>query len=205
MFHQLDESIAAFVQAELPLEAITVSFARPDEHFPPPGVSLPALSFFLYDVRENLGLRRAEWETERDSSGALLRRRNPSHLKCSYLITAWPDETDLSEPPPAVTEHRMIGEVMRLFMRNRRIPAEYLVGELAGDFGVRNAFVTEKPPLGTGEGQIQGLGEFWQAMGGRPRFALHYAATIGIDIFDPLVLGEPVQQTSFRIIQASGQ
>src|SRR5262245_66440578 len=88
MFHDLDASLAALVSAELSLSGVAISFDGPDDQFPPAGVRLPALSFFLYDVREDIELRTAEWEEERDAAGRVARRkRPPRRVACSYLIT----------------------------------------------------------------------------------------------------------------------
>ncbi|MDJ0747492.1 MAG: Pvc16 family protein [Xenococcaceae cyanobacterium MO_167.B27] len=33
--------------------------------------------------------------------------------------------------------------------------------------------------------RLQSLGEFWQALGGKPKAALHYTVTIGVEPFSP--------------------
>ena len=73
MIDDLDKSLENLLQQELPPELVsqvTISFAPPDGKFPPPSVKLPAIDLFLYDVRENRGLRDAEWRLERRSDGA---------------------------------------------------------------------------------------------------------------------------------------
>ena len=45
----------------------------------------------------------------------------------SYLVTAWSSE---SVPDRAEDEHRLLGEVMRVLLRHRTIPADVLQGEL---------------------------------------------------------------------------
>jgi hypothetical protein len=75
MFHDLDATLAALLEAELSVENVTVSFAAPDDQFPPSGVSLPAVAFFLYDVRENHELRPNQWELERRADGIVIRKR----------------------------------------------------------------------------------------------------------------------------------
>ena len=64
--------------AELPLQNVTVSFATPDDQFPPTSVVLPAIVLFLYDVRENYELRTDQWELDRQPGGVATRRRAPS-------------------------------------------------------------------------------------------------------------------------------
>ena len=105
-----------------------ISFATPDDQFPPQSVTLPAVDLFLYDVRENLELRSNEVYVERRSDGTATRTRAPVRVDFSYLVTAWPSE---SVPDRAQDEHRLLGEVMRTLLRHRTIPEEVLQGVLA--------------------------------------------------------------------------
>jgi hypothetical protein len=184
MFQDLDATLAALVQGELSLQNITVSFASPDDQFPPSGVPLPAVAFFLYDVRENVELRTNQWETERHPDKVVTRKRPPARVDCSYLITAWPND---HTPNPSQDEHRLLGEVLKVLLRHRRIPERYLRGEL----------ITQEPPLPakiTADSQLQSIGEFWQAIGGRPKATLHYRVTLSVDVFDPIEAGHEVAE-----------
>jgi hypothetical protein len=174
MFDDLDATLAALLDDELAVENVTVSFAAPDDQFPPSSVSPPAVSFFLYEIRENTQLRSSGWEQERHDR-VVIRQRRPVRVDCSYLITAWPSE---SAPDPARDEHRLLGEVMRVLLRHSTIPERHLRGELVG----------QDPPVPVklmAESQLQSLGEFWQAMGGKPKATLHYGVTVSVDVFEP--------------------
>jgi Pvc16 N-terminal domain len=189
MFQDLDDTLAALVEAEMPLSGITVSFATPDDQFPPSGVTLPAVAFFLYDVRENHELRTNQWDNTRQDSGMVTRKRAPARVLCSYLVTAWPNE---SAPNPAQDEHRLLGAVMKVLLRHREIPASYLRGELAEQ-------PAPLPARITAESQLQGIGEFWQAMGGRPKAILHYSVTLSVDVFESTDVGPEVTETVVRV------
>jgi hypothetical protein len=185
MIDDLDKTIETLLKAELPpglVSQVTISFAAPDGQFPPQSVTLPAVNFFLYDVRENRDLRTNEWVVTRQGLGAVTRRRAPVRVDCAYLITAW---SSSSTPNPAQDEHRVLGEVMRVLLRHPTIPGAMLQGSLRG----------QEPDLPTSALQannLQSLGEFWQGLGGKPRAALSYTVTISIDPFDaeeaPVVL-----------------
>lgn len=182
MLQDLDATLAAMLRAELPLQNVTVSFATPDDQFPPTSVVLPAIVLFLYDVRENYELRTNQWELERQEGGVATRRRAPARVDCSYLITAWSSTT---APDPPADEHRLLGEVMRVLLQHRTIPETYLQGEL----------VDEEPPLRARlmtDNLLQSIGEFWQAMGGKPKATLHYAVTISVDVGEPVPAGPAV-------------
>jgi len=42
------------------------------------------------------------------------------------------------------------------------------------------------------DGRLQSIGEFWQAMGGRPKATLHYGVTVSVDVFAPTAVGPTV-------------
>jgi hypothetical protein len=152
VFHDLDASLAAFVQGELALGNVSISFASPDDQFPPFGVTLPALSFFLHDIRE-----------KRDES-----QPAATGVECSYLISAWPS---VNVPDPASDEHYLLGEVLKVLLGHRGIPEGYLRGELAG----------RQPPVRViDENQSHDLSTFWQTMARRPKTTLHYAVVVGV-------------------------
>ena len=183
MFQDLDATLSAMLDAELAIKNVAVSFAAPDNQFPPSSVRLPAISFFLYDVRENTGLRSNEWEKERQPNGMTTRKRPPVRVDCSYLITAWPSD---GTPNPAQDEHRLLGELMKVLLRHRTLPAQYLKGEMVG----------QEPPLRSrliADNQLHSLGEFWQAMGGKPKATLHYSLTLSVDVFEPIDVGPEVK------------
>ena len=189
MFHDLDATVAALVESELAMENVAISFAAPDDQFPPSSVSLPAIAFFLYDVRENYELRTSTREVGRQPNGTATRKRPSARVDCSYLITAWPSE---SSPNPPQDEHRLLGEVMKVLLRHRSVPDTYLRGELVG----------QDPPVPTriiAEAALPSLGEFWQAMGGKPKGTLRDGLTLSIDVFEPVVTGREVNEKVIRI------
>lgn len=185
MIDDLDKSISELLRLELPASIVSqvgISFAAPDNQFPPTAVSLPAIDLFLYDLQENRDLRSSEWVVERNDDGSAARIRPPIRLDCSYLITAWPST---SSSNPAQDEHRMLGEVLKVLVRHPSLPDAILQGALKGQL----------PPLPTTTlqpGRLQSLGEFWQALGGKPKAALTYTVTIALEVSAPVAAGSPV-------------
>ncbi|MGF6545846.1 DUF4255 domain-containing protein [Paraburkholderia youngii] len=175
MLDDLDETLAALLKSELSpglAHQIQVSFEAPDDQFPPQSVTTPAIDLFLYDVRENTELRSHEFEFDRREDGSVLRTMAPLRVDASYLITAWPREGLAS---PAEDEHRLLGEVMRVLLRHRVLPEEVLCGSLKdSDMPL--------PVSALQPGRLQSLGEFWQAMGGKPKAAINYTVTLLVDV-----------------------
>ena len=138
-------------------------------------MTLPAVDLFLYDLRENLDLRSNDDLIERFDGGKAQRLRPPVRVDASYLITAWPGG---QQQGSSQDEHRLLGAVMRVLLRYRTLPRERLKGSLANQ---------QLPlPVSTLQpGRLQSLGEFWQALGGKPKAALNYTVTFSVDVFDP--------------------
>jgi hypothetical protein len=173
MIDDLDKTLQELLKTGLPsgvASQVAISFAPPDSSFPPSAVTLPAIDLFLYDVRENRDLRDQEWLLERRSDGTGSKRPPPVRVDCSYLITAW---ASVASSTPAFDEHRLLGEVMKVLLRHPVIPDAVLQGGLKGQ-EPRLPAVTLQP------GQLQSMGEFWQALGGKPKAALNYTVTIGV-------------------------
>jgi hypothetical protein len=175
LLHELDQTLAALLKRDLPgRDQITVSFAAPDDQF---SVKLPAVDLFLYDVRENLELRSNDDVIERQTDWTSVRFRPPVRVDVSYLITAWPGvgggQSDSSED-----EHMLLSAVMRVLLRYPKLPRELLKGSLANQ--------DLPPPVSTLQpGRLQSVGEFWQALGGKPKAALNYMVTLSVDVYEP--------------------
>lgn len=194
MIDDLDRTLEELLKRELPpaiVSQVTISFATPDDQFPPASVTLPAIDLFLYDARENRDLRSNEWLVERRSDGTSIKHPPLTRVDCSYLITAWPSG---SAPNPSQDEHRLLGEVMKALLRHPTIPPEVLQGSLRG----------QEPPLPASSlqpGRLQSLAEFWQALGGKPKAALTYTVTIGVEAQKPVETGLPVRDKRLKLRQ----
>lgn len=185
MIDDLDRTLTTLLQQELPaeiLQQVAITFATPDQDFPPQAVTLPALDLFLYDIRENRGLRSNEWVLDRGDDGILRKERPPVRIDCSYLVTAWPSA---SSTAPAQDEHHLLGAIITALLRYPVLPPAILQGSLA-DASVDTRTSTLQ------QGELQGIAEFWQALGGRPRAAFNYTVTIALQPFPPEAVGPPV-------------
>jgi hypothetical protein len=190
MIDDLDRTLEVLLKRELPANIVqqaTISFAAPDEQFPPEKVTLPAIDLFLYDLRENEDLRSNEWVVPTKEEREALAKKQPPRVRlhrpsvrldCSYLITAW---TSSSAPESPYDEHKILSEVARVLLRHPTIPKDLLQGALAG----------QQPALPTSSlqgGRLQNVSDFWQVLG-KPKAALHYVVTISVDPFAPLESG----------------
>ena len=185
MIYDLDRTLAELLKLELPnlfgseaVTPVTISFETPDSEFVNQ-VTLPAVDFFLYDIRENLEFRQGGYAIERQNNGTAVKQMPPARIDCSYLITVWASQSDR---PASQREHYLLGEVMQVLLRHRQIPEAIMQGNLRG----------KEPPLraiSLQQSNLQSLGEFWQAMGGKPKAALNYTVTMPIAIHQPVAAG----------------
>jgi hypothetical protein len=176
----LDRTLRAVIAGQVPdLPPDHVHFEPPDGDFTP---AVPAVDLFLYDVRENRELRANDWQLDRPGNGTVVKRRAPRRVDCSYLITAWAGDP--------LSEHLLLGRVLRALLRSPVIGGDDPQGELAGQ---------QLPTSILQPSLLQGIGEFWQAIGNKPRAAVHLTVTIAVDTAQPVTAPE-VREPSIRIV-----
>lgn len=128
MLHALDRTLEALLREHMSPALIaqtSIAFATPGRGFPPPGVSLPAINLFLYDLQENGEYRatRGGWEERPDGTHA--RKPPPVRVDCHYLVTAWAPD---GAPNPEHDEHRLLGAAMSVLLRFRELPRSVMLG-----------------------------------------------------------------------------
>jgi hypothetical protein len=198
MIDDLDRTVEELLRRGLPpelVDQVAISFAAPDSEFPPSSVTLPAVDLFLYDIRENTDLRSTTWTLERREDGTTIRRRAPVRVDCSYLITAWSSEASTTR---ALDEHRLLSEVMKVLLRFPTLPDVLLQGSLRG----------QEPPLPSSTlqpGRLQSVGEFWQALGGKPKASLNYTVTVGVSVGEPFETEPLVVKKEFELKTNGGK
>jgi hypothetical protein len=186
MINDLDNALQQLLELDLKgvlSGPVNISFDTPDSEFRPTGATV---NLFLYDVRENRELHSHEWLVERQGNGTVQKKRPPVRVDCSYLVTAWAGDIQ--------SEHSLLGEVMKVLLRYHHLPAGVLPSNLAGQ-------EYELPTCTLQPGHLQSLGEFWQALGGKPKAALNYTVTIGVEAEKPVAAGTPVADKQIAIQQ----
>ena len=199
MIEDLSASIRSLLEYELlttgqeVIPNLSISFAQPDENFPPASVTKPAVNLFLYDVREDLKLRHNEWFRYRQMPPTGYQvNRQPLLMECSYLVTAWSD----SATAAANDEHTVLSAMIMALRRYNCLPdtlpnkngpdgspVRILQGVLAGINPLPRTFTIQG-------GYLRSLGEFWRSMGHGPKPRFNYTVTIAVDVHDPIRSGQ---------------
>lgn len=145
-----------------------------------------AVSVFLYDIHEDLQLRTAEPRGFNAVTGRLL--PGWANVKCSYLITYWESTspaTDAGNPDsqPDNQAIKVMSQVLAALINNRQLA------------NIPEAYTQVMPP----KENLNSLGNFWQALGNRPRLSLNYCVTVPISLRDKGEEVPPVKSWSATV------
>lgn len=188
MFQDLDETLRAILDddsAPDELRNADVSFLTPEKGFAP---AEPTVNLFLFEVRENYDLRDSVPVIERSGDG-YVQVPPPLRVACSYLVTAWSDESGSAK---VVEEHRLLGQAMRWLSRFSTIQPEHYRGSLMGQ--------PLPPPLTLAQPDgYKKSNDFWSALGRPPQPAFCLTATISMISSEPEPLGPLVISKELRI------
>lgn len=184
MFADLDETIREMLvqQAQLDASQVDISFDTPDREWAS-RLTRPTINCFLYDVRENLELRKQAWDVQRmDNGNQSARRKPPLRVSATYQITAWARARE--------DEHRLLWRVLAILVRNMPLPAEVLKGDL-----VNQPVLPIPVKVAQEEDMPSNFADLWQALDNRIRPSVTYSVTLALDpaveITTPLVLVPP--------------
>ncbi|MEW5989158.1 MAG: Pvc16 family protein [Chloroflexota bacterium] len=192
MFADLDETIKQLLVAEVPVKngEVDIKFDQPKREWSA-RLTKPTINFFLYDVRENVVLRRHQWEqvAGNGNSAANVARlkRTPFRLDCYYMLTTWAAEAE--------DEHRLMGRTLMALFRHPVIPAERLVGNMINQPYELQARVASHDKL-------TNPAEVWGALDNEMRPSVSYIVTVALDPWRE-VTGPIVRTFTMRARQAA--
>src|SRR5215211_5167772 len=178
MLHLLDETLEAFLRAEVPLPTrqIDVSFVAPDSEWGA-AVTKPTVNLFLWDVRLNTAERESGIEFVEEEGVRAWRPPKP-RVDCRYLVTAWTTEVQ--------DEHRLLGALLATLLRSREIAADHLQGAYAP--------VRPLPAVMVAQPGEEGSPDLWQALGGKLKPGLDLWVTATVDTGVSAEAGPPVDR-----------
>lgn len=145
--------------------------------------STPTVSVFLYDVHEDLQLRQSEPARLNVTTSTL--RAGWVNLSCNYLITYWEAQSagsdgDGPDSSPDSQAVQIITRTLQALLNNRELS------------GIAGAYSRVIPP----QENLSSLGNFWQALGNRPRLSLMYSVTV------PILLDNTLPQTLVKTVSS---
>ena len=132
---------------------------------------------FLYDVVESTEYRTGGYPWTQTAPGKFVKPEEPMRAECHYTVTAWARE---GAPAPEQDEHLLLGAAMRALSKYRIIPDFALYGAMR-----EVEYPIHARPLATG--RLGSPGEFWQALGGKPRPFFNYMTILSFTVREPQV------------------
>lgn len=171
LLHNLNQSLKSLIESHFNENNITnikISFAAPDDEFHPDGASV---NIFLYDIRENLELRNGKVSYIKKYPGQqhyVGLQDSPINVNFSYIITAWGGSGASYD-----TTESIISILLQILMLYTHIPEKFLVEGLKDILPLPKLQVLHPTFL-------QGIGEFWSALKGKPRPIIHCTVTMPI-------------------------
>ncbi|MFC2005106.1 Pvc16 family protein [Chloroflexota bacterium] len=168
MISDLDETITQLLikKGALDPSEVDINFKTPDREWSS-SISKPTINVYLYDIRENHKLRGTEWTISKDENGNASKKKNPSRIDLSYLVTVW--TSDIAD------EHRLLWHVLATLFRYRELPEDVLTAQLK----------EQNYPIRAAAGQPDGLfnspADFWSALNNEIKPSISYVVTLPLD------------------------
>ncbi len=169
MIADLDRTLRRLLREALDLSDEQIRFERPDGAPARSDAALPTLCLYLYDIRENRELRRADVTVERRGDGTAEVRPPALRFDLAYLITA--------RASTAEQEHELLGRALAVLLAHPVFDPSLLEGQLR----------QQELPVPTFVGPPDSLidpSALWSGLGGA-RPALFFNATVPVSPFGP--------------------
>jgi hypothetical protein len=169
MIHEVDETLRSIVKRDVINGSdIEVVFDAPTKDWASRR-NTPTIDIYLYDIREDTKRRQAGTIDLKDEAGRIIgRRTTPRVFKLSYLITAWTQRAE--------DEHRLLSAMLACFLRNDRVPVDWLAGSLQENAWPLDVTIALPPP------EDRALSDVWSALGGELKPSLDLVVTTPIDV-----------------------
>jgi hypothetical protein len=166
MLADLDETIRDMLKEQLErhgFEGIEIAFDAPTREWSSQ-LSHPAVSLFLYDMREAEEHRPSGWTKQRIGD-EWVEAPPPLVMEVSYAITAWAQAVE--------DEHRLLSQVLAVLYAFPELPQAVLNGRLKNG---------SQPAIKTRVGQAKGdKADFWTAVGGQYKASLDYVVRLSVE------------------------
>ena len=197
MINDLDETLRQVIltKGNFDPDSVEVSFDQPTGDWAA-GLTRPTINCYLYDIRENLELRSAEWLVEQGEKGKASKRLAPRRYNLSYVITVWTQSQ-------TEDEHAILWRVLAALASRPTLPEEVCQGELkAQAFPLRTK--TAQPSIA-----IENLPDLWGVMENELRPSINCVVTLAMErevsFTSPLVLTKRVTVRQRGDTEAEGE
>lgn len=181
MIHEVDDALRELVRAEAlgGGAGVDVVFDAPTRDWAARR-NAPTVNLYLYDIREDLGLRSRGRRNVYDEQGRVVARTlPPRYFKLSYLISAWTQRPE--------DEHRLLSALLGCFLRYSALPSDRLGTEL-GLTGLPVPLSIALPPP-----ENKAFTDVWSALGGELKPSLDVVVSAPVVAAPSYPAGPPVE------------
>jgi hypothetical protein len=179
----LDEALRRLLRSQLErhgFEGVEIAFDAPSREWSGK-LTNPTVDLFLYDLREAVGRADAS-PTERRGNGPAVVMPPPLRLELTYAVTAWTKAVE--------DEHRVLSQVLAIFLSYPRLPADLLEGQPEGS-RLSEAETSVGRPR-------EEKADFWTSVGGQYKASIDLVVHITIDSGATFVRGPEVRTQTLR-------
>jgi hypothetical protein len=179
VIHEVDQALRALIGTAPRQRGVELVFDAPTKDWAARR-SAPTINVFLYDIREDTSRRDVAPQPMRDDDGRIVgRQAPPRRIRLSYLVTAWGQRAE--------DEHRLLANLLGLFLQYDQIPEEHLPDDLAA------VGIPVLLSLGSGNDRSDRSSvDLWSAMGGELRASIEVAVVAPLDPVRAFETGPPV-------------
>jgi hypothetical protein len=119
MINDIDTALADLLKQEMPIKnnEVDLEFFQPKREWAA-RLNRPTLNLFLYELHENIELRRRDWQQTANSTHQQTKRPMPHRVDLHYMITAWASEPE--------DEHSVLTRALLVLLRTPEMPAAVL-------------------------------------------------------------------------------
>jgi hypothetical protein len=190
MLNDFDNTLKQLLVRRVPLDPndVEISFECPKREWSAK-VLKPTVNLYMFDLRENLEMRRSAWIKEQGQHGATGMRQPPVYIDLTYFVTVWARNV--------VDEHHLLWRVMVTLMREPELGTDILQGVL------KQVGPPVKAVTAQADGVLRNPGEFWGALDNDLRPAVTYTATLSVDL--DVLMEAPLVLTSVVNIEDLAQ
>lgn len=155
------------------------------------------LNIYLYEVRENVSLRRSQWDPIELADHSSILSRAPVYFDCHYLLSAWSPSEDSEALAPMLDEHQVLAEALRVIIRNLDVNPAVL-----GIAGGGPVFQQARVSLTVAQPEApRVLNDFWSTMKLPWRPAIQLVATAPLDLLQDSPPAPPMTTFIQRLVQ----
>lgn len=189
MIDDLDEALRELLIREIPIHnnEVDIGFDQPRRDWSA-RLSRPTLNLYLYDIRENVRLRREQTQrTMERRPDSVLTQRQGIRVDLHYLVTAW--------ATAAEDEHRLLARTLLALLRHAELPDDLLPEGLQDQpnpipLKVAQPDTLDKPS------------DLWSVLDNNQRPGLVMTTTLAFNPFAPVL--KPLTRTAeFKFGQAN--